>query len=296
MYENIKKLSESTKDYFGLKRGVQRLLDIIRDSWKGKLGTISIFTFVAIAIAAPIIAPHDPMSQMFTPLQGPQFETPIFGTDTYGRDLLSRLIYGARMSLLVSIGAVTFAAILGTIIGLVSGYFGGWVDTVLMRFIDAIWAFPWLLIAIFLMAIFGQGYQNVIVALGIAYIDDFGRTVRSEVLAIKEEEFVLASKITGMTNSRIVFGEILPNAIATIIVMFTVLLPRAILAETTLTFLGIGVSPETPTWGLILNEGRGYILQAWWLGIIPGIVIAIAVFGTNLFGDALRDEFDVKEN
>jgi peptide/nickel transport system permease protein len=163
-----------------------------------------------------------------------------------------------------------------------------------MRFVAVLWAFPWLLVAIMLVAIFGQGVWNVVAAIAFAYIDDFARLARGEVLSIREEEFVLAAKNIGLGDLEIMTEEVLPNAVAPLIVQFTVLIARAILAESTLSFLGIGVKPTTPTWGALLGQGRSLIGQAWWISIIPGIAIVITVLGINLFGDALRDAFDVR--
>jgi len=203
-------------------------------------------------------------------------------------------MYGARVSLGVSLGAVTIGAVVGVSLGVVAGYFGGWVDDALMRFVDVLWAFPWLLVAILLVAIFGQGVWNVIAAIAFAYIDDFARLARGEVLSIREEEFILAAKNIGLGDLGIMTEEVLPNAVAPLIVQFTVLIARAILAESTLSFLGIGVKPTTPTWGALLGQGRSLIGQAWWISIVPGIAIVITVLGINLFGDALRDAFDVR--
>jgi peptide/nickel transport system permease protein len=217
------------------------------------------------------------------------------GTDSYGRDVLSRLIYGARVSLAVGLGTVIFASTVGILVGLIAGYYGGWIDDLLMRIIDAMWAFPWLLLAIMLVAIFGQGFWNVIFAVGFAYIDDFARVARSEVLAIREEEYTLAAQSIGQSDSSIIFSEVLPNTTAPLIVQFTIFTASAILAEATLSFLGLGVRPTTPTWGTMLGQGRSFILQAWWISVIPGIAIMVTVLGINLFGDGLRDAFDVKD-
>jgi peptide/nickel transport system permease protein len=202
---------------------------------------------------------------------------------------------GARISLAIGLGAVLLGAVLGISIGLFSGYYGGFVDDVLMRIVDIMWAFPWLLVAILLVAIFGQSLWNVVFAVGFAYIDDFARLTRAEVLSIREEEYVLAAESIGLSNFDIIFEEISPNTVGPLIVQFTVLVARAMLAEATLSFLGFGVKPTTPTWGALLGQGRSFITQAWWISVIPGLLIMIAVLGINLFGDALRDAFDVRE-
>jgi peptide/nickel transport system permease protein len=282
---------------FGIRNDlIERFATTVRRDLKAKVGVVIVVTFALAAIFAPELAPHDPMAQDFVPLDPPALasETP-FGTDSFGRDLLSRLMYGARISLGVGLGAVLFGAGLGVVLGLLAGFYGGWIDDLLMRSVDVMWAFPWLLIAIMLVAVFGQGLWNVIVAVGFAYIDDFARITRGEVLAIREEEYVLAAESVGLSDFEIIAEEVFPNTVAPIIVQFTVLVARAMLAEATLSFLGLGVKPSTPTWGSLLGQGRNFITQAWWISILPGVLIMITVLGINLFGDAMRDAFDVKE-
>ncbi|MFB6195190.1 MAG: ABC transporter permease [Haloplanus sp.] len=272
-----------------------RLRETIRGDYKASAGLAVVVAFLLAAIFAPELTPYDPMAQEYAIMQPPSLSGPHpLGTDSFGRDLLSRMMYGARISLGVSLGAVTIAAGIGITFGVVAGYYGGVVDDALMRFVDVLWAFPWLLVAIMLVAIFGQGVWNVVAAIAFAYIDDFARIARSEVLSIREEEFVLAAKNVGLSDTRIMIEEVLPNAVAPLIVQFTVLVARAILAESTLSFLGIGVKPTTPTWGALLGQGRSLIGQAWWISIIPGIAVVVTVLGINLFGDALRDAFDVR--
>lgn len=276
---------------------LERVKQTVSGDVKATFGLGIVVTFVIAAILAPELAPHDPMAQDFAIMQSPSltaFDAHPLGTDSFGRDLLSRIMFGARISLGVSLGAVTLGALVGVSLGLVAGYFGGWVDDVLMRFVDVTWAFPWLLVAIMLVAIFGQSVWNVVFAIAFAYIDDFARITRGEVLSISEEEYVLAAKNIGVGDLGIMVDEVLPNAVAPLIVQFTVLVARAMLAESTLSFLGVGVKPTTPTWGALLGQGRGLIEQAWWISIVPGILIVITVLGINLFGDALRDAFDVK--
>ena len=276
--------------------GVERLRATVRGDPQAMLGLGLVSAFVLAAVFAPELAPYDPMAQEYEIMQSPSLGgTHPLGTDSFGRDLLSRMMFGARISLAVSLGAVSIAAVIGVTLGLVAGYAGGVADDALMRFVDVLWAFPWLLVAIMLVAIFGQGVWNVVAAIAFAYIDDFARITRGEVLSIREEEFVMAAKNIGLSDVRIMFEELLPNAVAPLIVQFTVLVARAMLAESTLSFLGIGVKPTTPTWGALLGQGRSLIGQAWWISIIPGIAIIVTVLGINLFGDALRDAFDVKQ-
>ncbi|WP_458189462.1 ABC transporter permease [Haladaptatus sp. NG-WS-4] len=282
---------------FGIRTDLlERFLRTLRRDLRAQIGFTIVVLFGLSAIFAPELAPYEPMAQEFGMLQPPSISSahPL-GTDSYGRDLLSRLMYGARISLAIGLGAVLFGAIVGIVIGMLAGYYGGRVDDVLMRTVDVMWAFPWLLIAIMLVAIFGQGFWNVLFAVGFAYIDDFARLSRGEVLAIREEEYTMAAQSIGLSDFEIIFEEVFPNTIAPLIVQFTVFTARAILAESTLSFLGLGVKPTTPTWGALLGQGRGFITEAWWISIIPGIAIMVTVLGINLFGDALRDAFDVKE-
>jgi peptide/nickel transport system permease protein len=273
-----------------------RVRETVQGDARATFGLAIVSLFVLAAIFAPELAPYDPMAQEYAIMQAPSLSSahPL-GTDSFGRDLLSRLMFGARISLGVSLGAVALGAVVGVSLGLVAGYVGGWVDDALMRFVDVLWAFPWLLVAIMLVAIFGQSVWNVIFAIAFAYVDDFARIIRGEVLSIREEEFVMAAKNIGLGDVEIMVDEVLPNAVAPLIVQFTVLVARAMLAESTLSFLGIGVKPTTPTWGALLGQGRSLIGQAWWISIIPGIAIVITVLGINLFGDALRDAFDVRQ-
>lgn len=282
---------------FGIRTDLlERLVDTVKRDLKAKIGLIIVLTFLVAAFLAPELAPYDPMVQKFGMLQPPTFTgTHPLGTDSYGRDLLSRVMYGARISLLVGLGAVSVGAIAGVTIGLTAGYYGGRTDDVLMRIIDVMWAFPWLLVAIMLVAIFGQSLWNVIFAVGFAYVDDFARITRGEVLSIREEEYALAAESIGLSDLQIISEEVLPNTVAPLIVQFTVLVARAMLAEATLSFLGLGVKPTTPTWGALLGQGRNFLTQAWWISVIPGLMIMITVLGINLFGDALRDAFDVKD-
>lgn len=282
---------------FGIRTDLlERLTRVIRRDAKAKVGLFIVLSFALAAIFAPELAPYDPMAQDFGIMQAPNlFSDNPLGTDSYGRDVLSRLMYGARLSLLIGLGAVVAGAIVGCSTGLIAGYYGGRIDDLLMRFVDIAWAFPWLLIAIMLVAIFGNGIWVVIVAVGFAYIDDFARLIRGEVLSIREEEYILAAKGVGAGDLNIMTDEVLPNTVAPLIVQFTVLVARAMLSEATLSFLGLGVKPTTPTWGALLGQGRNFITQAWWISVLPGLFILITVLGINLFGDALRDAFDVKE-
>lgn len=282
---------------FGIRTDLlERFVRTFRRDVKAKIGVLIVSLFVLSAVFAPELAPYDPMVQRYAVLQPPSVASGHpFGTDSFGRDMLSRIMFGARISLLVGVGAVTFGAGVGISIGLFAGYYGGLADDFLMRSVDIMWAFPWLLLAIMFVAIFGQGVWNVVFAVGFAYIDDFARLTRGEVLAIREEEYMLAAESVGLSDFQIIFEEVLPNTVAPLIVQFTVLVARAILAEASLSFLGIGVKPTTPTWGALLGQGRNFITTAWWISLLPGVMVLIVALGINLFGDALRDAFDVKQ-
>jgi len=275
---------------------IDEIARVLKRDLKAQFGFSIVFVFVVMAMFAPILAPFDPMAQDFEIFLPPDLTSPHpFGTDSFGRDLLSRVMHGARISLSIGLLSVTLGGIIGVVVGLVAGYFGGWVDDILMRAVDVVWAFPYLLIALLIIAIFGRGYFNVVAALGFAYIDDFARIVRGEVLSIREEEYIVAAKSVGLRDYQIIFEEVLPNTVAPLIVQFTILVARAIIGESTLSFLGLGVSPTTPSWGALLGQGRNLILTAWWISVIPGLMIMITVLGINFFGDALRDALDVKQ-
>lgn len=273
---------------------VQRLHRVITRDRKAQFGLIVVTGVILTAIFAPALAPYDPLAQDFMIMDPPSLTHPI-GTDTLGRDVLSRLMHGARLSLIIALFAVTFGALIGCPMGIIAGYFGGWIDDTLMRIVDVIWAFPYLLIAIMFVAVFGPGFWNVVLAIGIADLDDFARIVRGEVLSIREEEYIMAAKSVGLGDLRILGSEVLPNVMTPIIVEFTILTARAMLAEATLSFLGLGVEPGTPTWGVILGNGRDVVASVWWLSLSAGLAITITVLGINMFGDALRDAFDVEQ-
>jgi peptide/nickel transport system permease protein len=269
------------------------LREIARDR-KAVFGLIVLGIFVLFAFFGPWLAPHDPNAMLFDMLVPPSLEFPL-GTDDLGRDLFSRVIYGTQISLFVGVSTVAIALVFGVALGLVAGYFGGWLDYVIMRYIDLQWAFPNFIIAVYLVAVFGAGLLNVIIAISLAFLDDFARIARSMVLTIKEEQYVDAARVSGASSFRILSRHILPNAMAPIIVQATVSISYAILGEASLSFLGLGVEADTPTWGLILADGRSFISRAWWLGLFPGAAIMLTVLSINFLGDGLRDYLDVRE-
>jgi peptide/nickel transport system permease protein len=265
----------------------------MRRERKAVFGIVLIIALTLLAIGGPALAPYAPEANGYGLLKAPSTEH-LLGTDSYGRDLLSRLMAGTRISFSVGVLAALLAMVVGGVIGLVSGFYGRWVDNLLMRFIDLLWAFPVIILAVAMVAIFGAGFRNVVVAIAVAYVDDFARIVRAEVLRLREQDFASAARSIGANDRRIMFRHILPNMVAPIIVQFTFAVGLGILSESTLSFLGLGVSPSTPTWGLALNEGRDFIRQAWWISVFPGTAIVVTVLALNLFGDGLRDALDVK--
>ena len=265
---------------------------LLRDK-RAIVGLTVLGLIVVNTLFASVVSPYDPLSQEFDILLPPS-PTHVLGTDDLGRDLFTRILYGARVSLFVGITTVTISMVLGVAMGILAGYFGGWIDIVFMRYIDLQWAFPNFIIAVYLVAVFGTGLANVIVAISLAFLDDFARITRGMVLSIREEEYVLAARSIGASDTAIMLRHILPNAIAPIIVQATLSVSFAILAEAGLSFLGLGVKASTPTWGLIISDARSFFTRAWWLGIYPGLAIMITVLSINFFGDALRDVLDVR--
>jgi len=266
---------------------------LLRDK-KAVVGLIVFVILIVLAVSASIVAPYDPNEMDFEMLEPPSLRHPL-GTDDLGRDLLSRLIYGTQISLFVGISTVVIALVIGGFLGLAAGYYGGWLDNIIMRYIDLQWAFPNFIIAVYLVAVFGAGLSNVIIAVSLAFVDDFARIARGMVLTIKEEQYIAAARTSGASDFRIIWRHILPNASAPLIVQGTVSISYAILAEAGLSFLGLGVEVDTPTWGLILSEARSFISRAWWLGVFPGVAIMISVLSVNFLGDAMRDILDVRE-
>lgn len=271
-----------------------RWLKLLLADRRALIALVALVILVLGAVFAPYVSPANPDSMAFDMLTPPSWAHPL-GTDDLGRDLLSRVIFGARISLFVGLVTVLSSMILGVIMGVLAGYYGGWLDTIIMRYIDLQWAFPNFIIAVYLVAVFGAGLTNVIVAVALAFLDDFARIARGMVLTVRERDFVEAARALGASDIRLMLRHILPNSMAPLIVQATVSVSYAILAEAGLSFLGLGVKASTPTWGLILSDGRSFIGRAWWLGIFPGVAIMMTVLSINFFGDYLRDVFDVRE-
>ncbi|WP_408641629.1 ABC transporter permease [Solibacillus palustris] len=273
----------------------------VKEFWKNfrqkKVALIAssfILLLIAIAFIGPYVAPYDPYEPNYDAiLEGPSMAH-FAGTDEYGRDIFSRLIVGSKISLLVSFSAVFLGLILGTVIGLISGFFGGWVDKIIMRFCDVLFSFPDLLLAIAIVAILGPGINNVIIAVMIFSIPSFARLVRGATLNAKENVYVEAARSMGASRTRIIFKHIFPETISELIIFVTMRVGTAILAASSLSFLGLGASPETPEWGVMLSSGRDYLGTNTHLVLMPGIAIFLTVLAFNLIGDGLRDVLDPK--
>lgn len=272
---------------------VTRTWSFVRKKPLAAGGAVTLMVLIGMALAAPLVATHDPYSFAAADrLQGPSAEH-YFGTDEFGRDLFSRVIYGARVSLKVGFIAVLFSTIAGSTLGIASGYIGGWFDTIVQRLVDMLMAFPAVVLALAIVAARGQGVTNVIIALAVVQTPGLVRVVRSNVLTLKERPFIEASRVIGATPTRIMAVHLLPNVTPSIIVLATAGLGGAILAEATLSFLGLGTPPPQPSWGGMLSgSARRYATQAPWLVIFPGIALSLAIYSFNLLGDGLRDLLD----
>ncbi|HCC69499.1 MAG TPA: peptide ABC transporter permease [Nitrospiraceae bacterium] len=254
-------------------------------------GVVVLMLFI-IAIFAPLISPYDPNAiDRRHILEPPSLSHP-FGTDELGRDILSRVIWGARISLSVGFVAIGIATIIGIILGAISGYYGGWLDSVIMRFVDIMLSIPTFFLILAVIAFLGPSIFNIMIVIGLTAWMGVSRLVRAEFLTLKEREFVLAAKGLGARDIRIIFRHILPNSLAPVIVSFILGVASAILVESALSFLGIGVQPPTPSWGNILTSGKDNIEVAWWLSVFPGLAILITVLTYNLVGEGLRDAID----
>lgn len=274
-------------------------------------GLIILTLVLAIALCAPLLAPQDPYqvnpgARLLPPLatsqhssapgatgtMGATRERHLLGTDSVGRDTLSRLIYGSRLSLTVGFLAVLLSALFGTLVGAVSGYFGGWLESASGWLIDVQLSFPFLLLAIFLLGALGGGTLAVVLVLALGTWVNYARIVRAQVLSIRNQGYVEAARATGAGAARVLFLHVLPNTLAPICVVASFSMAQAILTEAGLSFLGVGLDPSTPSWGTMLNDGRDYLVSAWWIATMPGIAIGITVLGVTLFGDGLRELLD----
>src|SRR6056297_751106 len=260
----------------------------------GLLGIVFIGILLFIAIFAPLIAPYDPLAQnIMGRYKAPSAEH-LLGTDEMGRDILSRIIYGSRISLQVGLVSVALALLFGVSFGLIAGYYGGKLDMLIMRFMDIMLAFPSILLAIGIVAILGPQLKNAMLAIGIINVPRFARIVRSSVLSIKESEYISAARALGAGDFRIIFKHLLPNAMAPLIVQTTLSIATAILEAAALSFLGLGAQPPSPEWGAMLSDARSSLQKAPWVATFPGLAIIFGVLGFNLLGDGLRDALDPK--
>ena len=259
------------------------------------VGLFIVCAMIFIAVFAPLLSPYDPAA--ISPTEAflkPGVDGHIFGTDHIGRDLLTRVLFGARVSLIVAFGGTVVAGIIGVLLGLIAGYFGGIVDSVIMRIMDGMLAFPYILLAIILMTVLGDGIFNVILAIGIGNVPSFARVIRGEVHIIKNEEYCNAARVIGVSNARMLFTHILPNTISPLIVYATLGIAGAIISEAALSFLGLGISEPTASWGSILETGKNWLNTSPYIATYSGIFILVTVLGFNLLGDGIRDVLDPK--
>ena len=255
-------------------------------------GAVVIVVFVLSAILAPLISPYDPYAQSLNDvLQQPNTKH-FLGTDAIGRDTLSRIIYGTRITLLVGVGTVLIAAVLGTVVGLIAGYFGGWIFTIIMRATDGIMAVPPILLALVVAALLGTGPKGVLIAISFALLPAYTRLICGQVLSVKENEYIMAAHSVGVSHVGVMFRHILPNCISPLIVQMTMMMGFAVLTEASLSFLGLGIKPPSAAWGSMAYEGYKYLVMRPILSIAPGVAIMLVVFAFNMVGDGLRDALD----
>lgn len=278
---------------------------VIRSLTRNRMAILGLVIFIAeivVAIGAPLVSPRDPLLQVRSERllapggRGEESGTVyLLGTDALGRDVLSRVIYGARVSLLIGFVSVAISAPLGVTLGLIAGYYRGVVDDIIMRIADVQLAFPFILLALAVVAVLGPTVRNIIVVLGISGWVLFARVVRGDVLSLAHQDFVSAARVSGCRDRRIVFRHILPNVLSPVIVLATFAIAYMILLEAGLSFLGLGVKPPTPAWGSMLSDARNYVATAWWISVFPGVAIMITVLSVNFLGDWLRDLLDPRE-
>ncbi len=260
---------------------------------KGIVGLTLVLLVLAVAIVAPMVIPPEAATRMDMRARlSPPTAAHVFGTDQLGRDLFVRILLGTRTSIEIAVAAVVMSVVLGLPIGMVSGYFGGRVDNVLMRLVDALLAFPALLLALTISAVLGPNVQNTIIAIGVAFTPYLARVIRGEALRVAQMPYVEAARAAGTTDAMILVRHILPNIMPPVIVQGTISLAFAILAEAGLSFLGLGTQPPAASWGLMIQASRDYLDRAWWTGVVPGTAVALTVLGLNMLGDALRDALD----
>lgn len=276
---------------------VKYYLKELKKSPTGLFGVSILTVIVFLGIFGGIVAPHDPMEMNLAhKLLPPLSEGHILGTDQLGRDMLSRIMVGTKVSLIIGAATVVLAGLIGTTIGIISGYFGGWIDSVIMRIVDVSLSVPFILLVLVISTVLGAGLKNIIISLVIAGWVAYARIVRGEVLALREKEFITASIATGVPRWQIIVKHIIPNLYTPIIVLSSLQAANYIIAEAGISFLGFGVQPPQPAWGNMLSEGKDFIFSAWWLITFPGIAILLTALGINLLGDWLRDVLDPEYN
>jgi peptide/nickel transport system permease protein len=273
---------------------MNEILSRIRKDKIGLIGFIGVLLIFVLGLMAPFIAPHDPTEMNKQNLLEAPSQQFWLGTDEFGRDVLSRVIHGAQVSLLVGLIAVGIGASLGLLFGLIAGYFQGWVDNIIMRIMDVLFAFPDILLALAIVAVLGPNLRNTMIAIGIVFTPVFTRTVRAAVITIKEMEFITSARSIGLRTTTIIFKHISPNILAPFLVQITLALSGAILTEAALSFLGLGIQPPDPSWGSMLNSSRRYMELAPWIAVFPAMFIIFTIFCFNLLGDSLRDLLDPK--
>ncbi len=255
------------------------------------IGLLILLAWLVVSVAAPLVTPYDPLEPVGAGRDAPSLEH-LFGTDLLGRDVLSRVLYGSRISLLIGVISVAIGLTFGLLLGLPAGYYGAWTDGVIMRLIDAMLAFPGLLLALVVIAALGPGLTNAMLAVGIASIPLYARLVRGQCLSIRELEYVQAARVVGSRDLRIMARHVLPNLVGPVIVLSTLQIGAAILVGSSLSYLGLGAQPPTPEWGLMAADGRAYLARQWWLSTFPSLAIFSVVIGVNLLGDGLRAALD----
>jgi len=272
-----------------------RSFERLRALWgrkSARAGLLICLTLLVVALGAGVLAPHDPIAQSLRDRLAPPSSEHLLGTDEYGRDILSRILWGARISLGIGVASVAIALLVGVPLGLAAGYFGRWVETLIMRLTDMLMAFPVLLLALAIIAFLGFSLPNVIIAIAVALVPGYIRIVRASTLAIRQNDYITAAVMLGAKHLWIIRKHILPNMMGPVIVLASLDVATAILLEGALSFLGIGVPPPTPTWGVIIGEGRAFLRNAPWISTFAGLAISLAALGLNLLGDGLRDVLD----
>ena len=271
------------------------IYNIFKDNKLNGFGVLVVIFIITGAFFAEYISPYPPDFQNYQDArQSPSIKHP-FGTDLFGRDILSRIIYGTRISIIVGTLSMAIASVIGTLLGLIAGYYGKWIDVIIMRIMDSFMAFPAILLALLIMSVLGPSLANAIIAVGIIYIPTFARLIRASALSIREKQYMEAARAIGMSNWHIMIKVILLNSLSPLIVQITLGIGYAILVEAGLSFLGLGVQPPTPAWGSMLGEARNFMMFMPWMSIFPGLAIFLTVIGFNLLGDGLREALDPKK-